>query len=150
MQEFLQKVLPRFYKAKLCLLRRLEYALQQNETINIFSDEFEKLTDEEVMIGNKVENLMKEFQSFTDFEFSNEKSISAIDWKPQAFGVVAVACAEKSTLDTTSVTPGSSTTPATTQGNTSNSPSSTSTNSVILVWDFIDPIHPQVLIEQNL
>lgn len=94
------------------------------------------------MIGNKVENSMKEFQSFTDFEFSNEKSISALDWKPQSYGIVAVACAEKNTLDTTLAHPVPSTS---TQGNTT-SPSNTLnvSTSVILIWDFVDPIHPQV------
>src|SRR5690242_17427347 len=105
---------------------RLELALEQNETIDNFKNDFKGLGDEDLLFGNKSENNLKEFQSFTDFKYSKDKCIRALDWKPDAKGVVAVACSE----------------PNLTEAHEKIS-SSKVTSSVILVWDFVDPIHPQ-------
>ena len=55
--------------------------------VDIFHDNFAKLVDEDVIFGEKSENVMKEFQTFTDFEFSKNKTISALDWKPGGRGI---------------------------------------------------------------
>ena len=104
---------------------RLEQYLKQNETLNPFKDDFQILEEEDIMFGNKSENYLKEFQSFTDFQYSKDKLITALDWQPLSKGVVAVACSEKSDIDTKVGV-------------------SKFNSSVILIWDFIDPIHPQV------
>lgn len=66
---------------------RMLEALLQNETINIFVDDLQALGDDDLLVGDKSETLfLKEFQSFTDFEFSNDKTISFLDWKPDTKG----------------------------------------------------------------
>jgi hypothetical protein len=112
-----------FFKS---VLPTVELALQQNETVNIFSDDFETLNEDEVLLGDKSNNYLKEFQSFTDFEFSKDKAISSLDWSPSGKGIVAVSCADKMDLDTRLQ--------ALRKVN----------SSVILIWNFVDPIHPQV------
>ncbi len=76
LKDFLKQVTP-----------RLEHALQQNETMDIFKDDFQALVEEDILFGNKTDNYMKEFQSFTDFEFSKDKAISALDWRPDGKGI---------------------------------------------------------------
>ena len=40
------------------------------------------------VFGNKADNNLKEYQSFTDLEFSKNKSIAHIDWHPSIKGEV--------------------------------------------------------------
>lgn len=81
MTEFLGTVAP------LC-----EHALQQNETINIFQDELALLDDEEMMVvGSQGENDVRELRTFMDLEFSQNKSLLALDWHPKNLWVVASA-----------------------------------------------------------
>eukprot|EP01116_Phalansterium_solitarium_P006606 TRINITY_DN1892_c0_g3_i2.p1 TRINITY_DN1892_c0_g3~~TRINITY_DN1892_c0_g3_i2.p1 ORF type:complete len:826 (+),score=283.39 TRINITY_DN1892_c0_g3_i2:183-2660(+) len=109
--------------------RGLEYSLQQNETIDIFKDDFRDLIEEDMLVGDKSDNQLKEFQSFTDYEFSKDKYISSLDWKPEGKGVVSVACTERMDPDEAPSVAGKV------------------APSVILVWDFIDPINPQLILE---
>eukprot|EP00002_Diphylleia_rotans_P019732 TRINITY_DN3814_c0_g3_i2.p1 TRINITY_DN3814_c0_g3~~TRINITY_DN3814_c0_g3_i2.p1 ORF type:complete len:630 (+),score=129.61 TRINITY_DN3814_c0_g3_i2:60-1949(+) len=108
---------------------RLEEALLQNITMDIFSDDYTALADEDSSLGNKSDNQMKEFQSFTDLVYSKNKSISCIDWQPNNRGVVAVACTEHMIFDKRVETSGKV------------------QNSVVLIWNFADPIHPQFVLE---
>ena len=106
-----------------------ELALQQNEVTDIFEDEFASLGEEDAVLGNKKENVITEFQSFTDLTYSRNKCVSAIDWMPLRKGVVAVACTEDLTFEGRVNLAGRVKT------------------SVIIVWNFIDPIHPQFVLE---
>ncbi|KAG6578232.1 Cytoplasmic dynein intermediate chain [Phytophthora cinnamomi] len=119
-QAFLERVLP-----------RVERALQQNETLDVFLDPFAHLLEEEdASLGNKNnENAMRELRSFTDLVYSKNKTLSAIDWHPRRHGVVAVAAAANASfarrldlLDTVD-------------------------SSFILIWNFVDLIHPQIMLE---
>jgi WD40 repeat protein len=115
----------------LLLISSVVDALKTNLMVNMFEGNFEKLIEEDLIFGNKTENNLKEFQSFADFDFSKENYISALDWRPDPDfrGVVAVSCANK-------------------HGISDNRGSLARMNSsVILVWDFIDPIHPQLVLE---
>ena len=38
------------------------------------------------MFGNKSDNNLKEYQSFTDLEFSKNKTVAQIDWHPSIKG----------------------------------------------------------------
>ncbi|GMF43162.1 unnamed protein product [Phytophthora fragariaefolia] len=120
LQAFLERVLP-----------RVERALQQNETLDVFLDPFAHLLEEEdASLGNKNnENAMRELRSFTDLVYSKNKTLPAIDWHPRRHGVVAVAAAANASfarrldlLDTVD-------------------------SSFILIWNFVDLIHPQVMLE---
>ena len=73
---------------------------------------------------------LQEYQSFTDLQFSKEKKITCIQWHPIVKGVVAVAVAEKLTFDE----------------RIDSAAKIIMTPSLILIWSFTDPIHPQVCI----
>ncbi len=62
---------------------------------------------------------------------SKDKSISCIDWHPTQKGVLAIACVSPSTLD----------------DKIEKSFSAKNDKSVILIWSFHDPIHPQLILE---
>lgn len=65
---------------RLCL--RCDDALQQNEVTNIFEDDFAFLGDDDGGNGNRKENTISEYQSFTDLQHSKGRVVSAIHWLP--------------------------------------------------------------------
>lgn len=86
---------------------------------------------EDNAFGNKADSHLKEFQSFTDLLFSKEKTITCIDWHPTIKGLVAVSVAQKMTFDQ----------------RVDNAQKIIMTPSLILIWSFVDPIHPLLLLE---
>eukprot|EP01137_Pigoraptor_chileana_P012527 Opistho-2@64993 len=110
---------------------RFERALQQNEIMDVFNDDLVDIGDEEGLFGAKSDSILKEHQSFTDLKFSKDKSISCIDWHPTIRGVVAVSCTERLTFDE----------------RVTDAARVLMTPSLILVWSFQDPIHPQLILE---
>ena len=115
--EFLDRVKPLYEKA-----------LQQNELYDIFEDKFGLLAEEDVGPGNKNENSITEFQSFTYWKYSNNKVASCIDWVPGEDNVVAVAITEPLSFNERLKISGKPRT------------------SYILIWSFTDPIHPQYVL----
>ena len=61
---------------------RCDDALQQNEVTNIFEDDFAFLGDDDGGNGNRKENTISEYQSFTDLQHSKGRIVSAIHWLP--------------------------------------------------------------------
>lgn len=119
MQAFLAKMLP-----------RVERALQQNETLDIFLDPFAHLVDEDTTLASKSEaSNVRELRGFTDLVFSKNKTLPAVDWHPRKHGVVAVAAAANANfsrrLDLLDKID----------------------SSFVLVWNFADLIHPQLMLE---
>ncbi|XP_052776408.1 dynein axonemal intermediate chain 3-like isoform X2 [Mya arenaria] len=110
---------------------RFELALQQNEIMDVFFNDWLHLGDAHDTFGSKADNHLKEYQSFTDLQFSKEKKITDIQWHPTIKGVVAVAVAEKLSFDE----------------RIDNAAKVIMTPSLILIWSFTDPIHPQLLLE---
>ncbi|KAL4236475.1 WD repeat-containing protein 63 [Mactra antiquata] len=119
-KEFVESVGPRF-----------ELALQQNEIMDVFFIDWLHLGNADDAFGSKADNHLKEYQSFTDLQFSKDKKITAIQWHPTIKGVVAVSVAEKFTFDQ----------------RIDNAAKVIMTPSLILIWSFTDPIHPQLLLE---
>lgn len=115
---FLRDVLP------LC-----EEALQQNETVDIFRDEFSALGDDDVSLGNKSEHVMKELRTFTDLEYSKNRSLSCVDWHPRNKQVVAVTCTENLSFDQRVELSGKV------------------GSAFVLIWNFADLIHPQLVLQ---
>ncbi|XP_013408046.1 WD repeat-containing protein 63 [Lingula anatina] len=120
MGEFLESVAPRF-----------DLALQQNEIMNVFYDDWMGLADEDGSFGSKADNHLKEYQSFTDLQFSKDKTITCIEWHPTIKGVVAVSVSEKMSFDQ----------------RIDQAAKVIMNPSLILIWSFLDPIHPQLLLE---
>ncbi|KAG2461605.1 WDR63 protein, partial [Polypterus senegalus] len=61
---------------------RFEIALQQNEIMNAFIDDWKVLGEEESSFGGKSDTHLKEYQSFTDLHFSKNKAVSFVNWHP--------------------------------------------------------------------
>ncbi|CEG49011.1 Cytoplasmic dynein intermediate chain [Plasmopara halstedii] len=120
MHEFLTRVLP-----------LIERVLQQNEALDVFLDPFAHLLEEEDTLINTQthENGMRELRSFTDLVYSKNKTLRAIDWHPKRYGIVAVAATTNASfakrLDLFD----------------------TIESSYILIWNFVDLIHPQIMLE---
>lgn len=110
---------------------RFKAALQQNEIMDVFFIDWLHLGDGDASFGSKADNHLKEYQSFTDLQFSKEKRITCIQWHPTIKGVVAVSVAEKMTFDE----------------RIDSAAKVIMTPSLILIWSFTDPIHPQLLLE---
>ena len=108
---------------------RMGHALQQNEVADLFLDDLAALADEDSAPGNRLENVISEFQSFTHLTYSKSKVVSAVDWMPGEHGAVGVACAARQSFDERLENAGAVGTAA------------------VLVWNFVDPIHPQLVLE---
>lgn len=107
----------------------LEEALQQNETVDIFSDAFAGVGDEDAAVGQKGDNELKEMRNYNDIKYSKNMSISAIDWHPTRKGMIAVSPTRNLSFDERVEQSG--------QAHTAH----------ILLWDFVDLIHPQIMLQ---
>ncbi|EDV22170.1 uncharacterized protein TRIADDRAFT_29120 [Trichoplax adhaerens] len=122
----------KFKKTIVEAMPRLELALQQNQIMNIFYDDYAALTSSDGTIVSQSNTNFKEFQSFTDLQFSKDKHITCIDWHPTIKGsIVAVSCAEKLSY----------------YERIEQFSRCLMTSSLILIWSFADPIHPQLMLE---
>ncbi|XP_078264204.1 dynein axonemal intermediate chain 3 [Rhinoraja longicauda] len=110
---------------------RFECALQQNEIMDVFYDDWRNLSEEDSTFGGKTDGHLKEYQSFTDLLKSQGRRISHIEWHPAILGLVAVSIVDVITLDD--------------RINPNNR--AVHSRSYILFWNFSDPIHPQIMLE---
>ncbi|KAK1803769.1 hypothetical protein P4O66_020792, partial [Electrophorus voltai] len=110
---------------------RFELAIQQNEIMDVFLDDWRALGDEENVLGGKVDTHLKEYQSFTHTHYSTNKTISCLSWHPTVNGVIAVAVTENLSFEE----------------RINNSTRLLLNPSLILFWSFSDPINPQLLLE---
>jgi len=116
MSDFLRKVGP-----------LMEEALQQNETVDIFADDFADLADDETSLGNKADSELKELQSYYHLSYCAGRLLTFIQWQSKA--VVATAGARHITFEERVNTAGKVHT------------------GYILLWNFSDPINPQFVLE---
>ncbi|XP_075395095.1 dynein axonemal intermediate chain 3 [Tenrec ecaudatus] len=109
----------------------VEIALQQNEIINTFVDDWRYLAEEEGTYGDKSDTYLKEYQSFTDLHNLMEKMITCVSWHPTIQGLIAVSVAVRLSFEDR----------VHFSGKLLLQPS------LILFWSFSDPIHPQLMLE---
>ncbi|XP_056270650.1 dynein axonemal intermediate chain 3 [Pseudoliparis swirei] len=104
-------------------------ALQQEEIMNVFLDDWTALgSAAEDWSGKVTEGLML-YQSFTDQNYSKDKKISSVHWHPNLYGVIAVALTEKK------------------EERLNESATLVLKASLILFYNFSDPSNPQLLLE---
>ncbi|XP_049443884.1 dynein axonemal intermediate chain 3 [Epinephelus fuscoguttatus] len=110
---------------------RVLRALQQEEIMNVFFDDWEALgtaAEDGDWSGKVSENFML-YQAFTDQKYTKDKKISSVNWHPAIYGLIAVALTKKEEkLLNESSTPAVQ-------------------NSLILFYSFSDPSNPQLLLE---
>ncbi|KAK9798169.1 hypothetical protein WJX73_004849 [Symbiochloris irregularis] len=118
---FLQRVLPRY-----------EHALQQNDIIDVYGDDFAGLEDGEGAEGAEGAGkgaLLTEVQTFTDLGRSKGRAINAVHWHPSKKGMVAMSCGAASSYsgrgDGVGIAP----------------------TRHILVWSMNDPLRPHSVLE---
>ncbi|XP_064386318.1 dynein axonemal intermediate chain 3-like isoform X2 [Halichondria panicea] len=120
MSDFLSKAYP-----------RMELSLQQNQIMDILADDYTNLSETDFITGNKSDTNLKEYQSFTDLKFSKDKLITCVDWHPTIKGIIAVSCGQNYSFDE----------------RIQLSNRLLLSKSLILIWSFTDPIHPQLFLE---
>ncbi|NXU72278.1 WDR63 protein, partial [Oreotrochilus melanogaster] len=109
----------------------MEIALQQNEIMNAFFDDWKALAEDESSSGGKPDVSLKAYRSFTDLRYLKDRAICCVCWHPTIYGIIAVSAREQL--------------PHEVQGNLSDK--SLLHHSVILFWSFFDPINPQLILE---
>ncbi|XP_032753103.1 WD repeat-containing protein 63 [Rattus rattus] len=109
----------------------VEIALQQNEIMNTFTDDWRSLAEEESTFGDKTDTHLKEYQSFTDLHNTMEKMITCVSWHPTIYGLIVVSVAVRLSYEE----------------RVQNSSRLLLQPSLILFWSFSDPIHPQLMLE---
>jgi len=106
-------------------------ALQQNEIMNAFADDWQTLGEEMTGIGGPGDVHLKEYQSFTDIHNSKNKVVTCVQWHPSIKGIVAMSLASNFKL----------------YERIDNFAKSVVSSSLILIWSFFDPIQPKLFLE---
>lgn len=112
---------------------KFEEYLQLNEIMDIFQNDYALLGEEELALEQGSHAVLQEYQSFTDLQNSKDKCISCIDWHPTLKGVLAISCTQSYGFDDRII-----------HGFTVKAK-----KSMIIIWSFHDPIHPQVHFIKN-
>jgi hypothetical protein len=110
---------------------RIENALQQNESVDIFHETFEmpKHGDDEVVEDTAADSELREVKNFGDPMYTKGTAIVAIDWMPKVHGLVAVSQVKSSSFDERIAVSGQTST------------------AYVLLWDFKQLVKPQVLMQ---
>ncbi|NWS15612.1 WDR63 protein, partial [Pachyramphus minor] len=117
------------FLTSVCL--RVEIALQQNEIMNAFFDDWKALAEDKSSSDGKPDVYLKAHQSFTNQQYLKDRTISCICWHPTASGIIAVSARQQLSYEE--------------QLKLSNK--SRLHQSVILLWSFSDPVRPQLILE---
>ncbi|NWS75173.1 WDR63 protein, partial [Crotophaga sulcirostris] len=117
------------FLTSVCL--RVEIALQQNEIMNAFFDDWKALGEDESSSGGKPAVYLKTHQSFTDLRYLKDRTISGVCWHPTVYGIIAVSARVRLSYEE--------------QVNLCDK--SSLQQSVILFLSFSDPSHPQLMLE---
>lgn len=109
---------------------KVEYSLQQNETVDIFQETFHTGGDDEVL-DEHADNSMRELKNFGDPMYSKTKSLPAIDWMPRVQGMVAVSAVRNIAFEQRVAVMGQT------------------YSAYVLLWDFRHLVRPQVLMQSE-
>ncbi|KAM6455292.1 dynein axonemal intermediate chain 3 [Liasis olivaceus] len=110
---------------------RVEVALQQNEIMNVFFDDWKALAEDESGFAGKSDVTLKEYQSFTDLHYLKDRTVSCVCWHPTIYGIIAIAVTERLTYEE----------------RVAQSGKLLLWKAPVLFWSFADPIHPQLMLE---
>lgn len=110
---------------------KVENALQQNESVDIFHEAFRLAGDDDTNESDQAENELREIKNFADPTYSKFKALIAIDAVPKSNGLVAVSAVRNISFDQR----------VTLSGQTS--------SSYILLWDFRQLVKPAALLQSQ-
>lgn len=77
----------------------VEEALQTNETVDIFQEEFAHLGEDEAGVVSKTHTNIKEFRNFHDVNHTKGKRIEWIEWVPGSLDMLACSYCENITFN---------------------------------------------------
>lgn len=113
------------------VLPHIERVLQENETVNIYSDYFHSLAKDEISndlaLGEK--DSINEIGNFTDLDYSKGKILSSIDAHPTDKDILAVSICEPGSVDDKFLTSGSAKT------------------GFLILWKFRQQMHPHRILK---
>jgi dynein intermediate chain 3, axonemal len=98
---------------------------------NAFDNDWILLGSEMSSIGGPGDIHLKEYQSFTDIHNSKNKVVTCLQWHPSLKGIVAMSLAESFSF----------------YERMDNLSKSVINPALILIWSFVDPIQPKLLLE---
>jgi len=110
------------------VIQSTEEALQQNETIDIFKDEFSNLGDEDFGFGSKAQSNIKEHRNFHDATYTKGKRIEWVEWLPGSSSMLACSCCEALPFSERCDNSGKA------------------DISFLLLWSFLDSLAPQTVL----
>ncbi|NWT08449.1 WDR63 protein, partial [Vireo altiloquus] len=106
---------------------RMEIALQQNEIMDVFFDDWKALAGDE---EGKPDVYLKAYQSFSDVQYLKNRTISCVRWHPTIYGIIALSAREQPSYEE--------------QVNLSNK---SLHQSVVLLLSFFDPVCLQLVLK---
>ncbi|XP_009958347.1 PREDICTED: WD repeat-containing protein 63, partial [Leptosomus discolor] len=110
---------------------RVEIALQQNEMMNAFLDDWKALAEEESSSGGKPNGYLRAQRSLADLRRLKDRTISCVCWHPTLYGIIAVSARKRLSYEE----------------EVNLSDKSLLRRSVIVFWSFFDPIDPKLMLE---
>ncbi|XP_072552313.1 dynein axonemal intermediate chain 3 [Salminus brasiliensis] len=113
------------------VIPRVELAIQQNMIMDVFEDDWRALGEDVPVFSGTEHTHLRVYQSFTNLNYSKNKTISSISWHPTISGVIAVAMRERLSFEE----------------RIDNSTKLLLNPALILFWNFSDPINPQLMLE---
>jgi WD40 repeat protein len=87
---------------------RVEEALQSNEIINVFQDDFEMLGDEEAANGGKVNTTSMQSRTFIENDYCKGKRVTCIKFHPTKPHLVAMSMIDNMDSDSRALIQGKS------------------------------------------
>merc|ERR1711965_495393 len=97
---------------------KVEKALQQNETIDIFHETFSIQGTDDGGVGDAADNELRELKNFADPNYTKNKALVALDWVPKAQGMIGASGVRNISFDERAAVAGQS------------------VSAYILLWDF--------------
>jgi WD40 repeat protein len=73
---------------------KIEEAIQSNETIDVFHDEFETLEAEKTDGSGNLANMINNTRTFSNLDYTKNKLVTDIQWEPNKENVIAASCIE--------------------------------------------------------
>jgi len=110
------------------VMKPMQEALQQNETIDIFKDEFSNLGEEDFGFGSKANVNIKEHRNFHDVTYTKGKRIEWVEWVPGSPSMLACSCCEAAPFSERYENSGKA------------------EISFLLLWSFLDSLAPQTVL----
>jgi len=108
---------------------KVEKALQQNETIDIFHDTFSIHGTDDGGVGDAADNELRELKNFADPNYTKNRALVALDWVPKAQGMIGASGVRNISFDERAAVAGQS------------------VSAYILLWDFRQLVRPQLLMQ---